>query len=101
MLNPKRSYYELSSNGGGFGCSLVFNYKTGQGIIIMMNSSSYDLSKEIQHSVFTAYRWKWGHFIMHETIFNGMVLVIAIVFMILILPLAALLFFLQRRKKKM
>jgi CubicO group peptidase (beta-lactamase class C family) len=101
MLNPKRSYYDFNSSTGGFRCSLVFNYNTGQGIIIMMNSGSgYSLKREIQHIVFSENRWKWGYFIMRHTIFAGMLLVIAAGAMLVTIPLLGILLFLQRRKKR-
>jgi CubicO group peptidase (beta-lactamase class C family) len=100
LVNPRRSFYHFYSTAAGFDCFLACNYKTGQGVVIMINSSNgYSLRKEILHSVFSQNRWKWGHFTLARTIFNGMLLVIAIAIMGLIIILGGLLFFLGKRKK--
>jgi CubicO group peptidase (beta-lactamase class C family) len=101
LVNPGRSFYPFHSNAAGFDCFLAFNYKRGQGVVIMINSSDGNsLRKEILHSVFSQNRWKWGHFTLARTIFNGMLLVIAIGIMGLIIILGGLLFYLGKRKKR-
>jgi CubicO group peptidase (beta-lactamase class C family) len=100
LVNPQRSFYHFYSSAAGFDCFLAFNYKTGQGVVIMINSNNYALRKEILHSVFSQNSWKWGHFTMAKTSFTGMLLVIAIGIMGLIIILGGMLFFLGKRKKR-
>jgi CubicO group peptidase (beta-lactamase class C family) len=101
LVSRRRSFYHFYSSSTGFDCFLACNYKTGQGVVIMINSNNaYALRKEILHSVFSQNRWKWGYFTMAKTIFTGMLLVIAIAIMGLIIILGGLLFFLGKRKKR-
>jgi CubicO group peptidase (beta-lactamase class C family) len=100
LVSRRRSFYHFNSNAAGFDCFLAFNYKKGQGVVIMTNSNNYALRKEILHSVFSQNRWKWGYFTMAKTIFTGMLLVIAIAVMGLIIILGGLLFFMGKRKKR-
>jgi hypothetical protein len=100
-VDPCCSYFNINDSGSGFYCSQVFNVKTGQGIILMMNSShnSRSFKRELLHSVFTGYRWLWGDFIKRREIINSLILTLAAALILLIMPLALILFLLRRNKR--
>jgi hypothetical protein len=101
MFGGSRRYYDLSGEGEDLSCSLRFDYRGGQGVVIMMNGAyDYSLEREILHSVFTQNHWRWGRFTLGRTIFKGMLLVIAIAVFAAIVPLAILFLFLRGRKNR-
>jgi CubicO group peptidase (beta-lactamase class C family) len=100
-FNPKSTYFNLNSGSGGFYCSHVFNVKTGQGVVVMINSNNngYAFKQELLHSVFVTNRWVWGNFIKRKEMIYSLLLTTAAALIALIFLLGGALFLLRRGKR--
>ncbi|MFC2161757.1 serine hydrolase, partial [Acidobacteriota bacterium] len=100
LIDLDNPYFQWYSNGGGYYCFYAFDARVGQGIVIMINhEAGHDLRREITHSFFQAWKWRWGNFILTDRlIFSGMIYA-ALVFFVLIIFLGGVLFIRQSRRK--
>ena len=100
LIDLNRPYFHWYSSGGGYDCFYAFDARAGHGIVIMINhDAGSDLRKEITHSFFRAWKWRWGDFILKDRmIYSGMIFA-ALAFFLLIILLGAVLFLRQSSRK--
>ena len=100
LINLDKPYYHWYSNGGGYSCFYAFDARAGQGIVIMINHDGGPvLRKEITHSFFRSWNWRWGDFLLKDRIMYSGMIYAAMAFFLLIILLGAVLFLRQSRRK--
>lgn len=88
VIDLERPYQYWYSNGTGYYCFYVFNPAAGQGIVIMINHENGDkLRREITHSCFRAWKWRWGGdlLLIDRLIYKGLVFLAISVFAFILL----------------
>jgi len=100
LIDLDKPYFQWYSNGGGYSCFYAFDARAGYGIVIMINhDAGTDLRKEITHSFFRSWNWRWGDFLLKDRmIYSGMIYA-ALTFFLLIILLGTVLFIRQSRRK--
>jgi len=100
LINLDKPYFQWYSNGGGYSCFYAFDARAGHGIVIMINhDAGSDLRKEITHSLFRSWNWRWGNFLLKDRIIYSGMIYAALGFFLLIILLGAVLFLRQSRRK--
>jgi CubicO group peptidase (beta-lactamase class C family) len=98
--NPDYPFYRTYSDARGCECDILFNPNTGEGSVLMMNSSlnSRYLRDEILHAVFMQYRWTWGRGLLwSDTFTQGWMLALALGLLALTSSLMAILHWMEQK----